>query len=98
MISDLEKRVKDLEKQNNYLTDRVEDLENLSRSSKLRFLNVPERAEGRDMLGFIQQIIPQLLDKMNFPSPPVIERAHRTGTTQEGYPGLRSTANTGKIP
>uniref|UniRef100_A0A671UH91 L1 transposable element RRM domain-containing protein n=1 Tax=Sparus aurata TaxID=8175 RepID=A0A671UH91_SPAAU len=81
MISDLEKRVKELEKQNNYLTDKVEDLENRSRSSNLQFLNVPERAEGRDMLGFIQQLIPQLLGKMNFSSPPVIERAHRTGTT-----------------
>ena len=80
-ISNLQKRVKDLEKQDNYLTDKVEDLKNHSRSSNLWFLNVPECAEGRDMLGFIQQLIPQFLGKMNFPSPTVIERAHRTGTT-----------------
>lgn len=81
-ISDLEKRVKTLEKENSYLKDKVEDAENRSRSSNLRFLHIPERAEGRDILGFMNQLIPRLLGKDNFPTPPNIERVHRSPTAR----------------
>ncbi|KAJ8369554.1 hypothetical protein SKAU_G00095820 [Synaphobranchus kaupii] len=60
--------------------DKVEDLGNRSRSSNLRFVRVPEAAEGRDLLGFMSHLIPQLLGPENFTAPPPIERAHRTPT------------------
>lgn len=41
-ISDLENHVKTPEKENSYLKEKVEDAENRSRSSNLRFLHVPE--------------------------------------------------------
>lgn len=66
-----------LEKENSYLKEKVDDLENRSTSSNLRFLNIPEEAEGRDMMGFVKHLIPLLLGKENFSAPPVIERAHR---------------------
>uniref|UniRef100_A0A3B3DZ89 L1 transposable element RRM domain-containing protein n=1 Tax=Oryzias melastigma TaxID=30732 RepID=A0A3B3DZ89_ORYME len=80
-LTNIETRVTFLEKENSYLRDKVDDLENRSRSSNLRFLRIPERAEGRDMVEFIQRLIPRLLGADNFPVPPVIERAHRSPTT-----------------
>lgn len=60
--------------------DKVQDLENRSRASNLRFVKIPESSEGRDTIGFMSQLIPQLLGRENFQTPPIIERAHRTQT------------------
>lgn len=79
-IDDLIKRVQTLEKENAYLKDKVDDAENRSRSSNLRFINVPEKSEGRDTIAFFNQLIPLLLGKENFPTVAVIERAHRSPT------------------
>lgn len=78
-ITDLVKRVKMLEKENTDLKSWAEDTENRSRRSNLRFIGIPERAEARDILGFMRQMIPQLLGEANFPTFPVIERCHRIG-------------------
>ncbi|KAK7877983.1 hypothetical protein WMY93_031363 [Mugilogobius chulae] len=80
-LTNLDSRVKFLEKENSFLRDKVDDLENRSRSSNLRFLRIPERAEGRDTVDFIQRLILLLLGADKFPVPPVIERAHRSPTT-----------------
>lgn len=79
-IGDLSKRVQALEKENAYLKDKAEEAENRSWSSNLRFINVPEHKEGRDVIAFMNQLIPQLLGKDNFPMAPVIERAHHSPT------------------
>ncbi|CAM4509610.1 unnamed protein product [Leuciscus chuanchicus] len=81
-ISDLEKRIEFIEKENTQLREKTEEMENRSRLHNLRFLWVPEQAEGRDILGFMKQFIPQLLGVENYPMPPVIERAHRTSTVR----------------
>uniref|UniRef100_A0A3B1JM17 L1 transposable element RRM domain-containing protein n=1 Tax=Astyanax mexicanus TaxID=7994 RepID=A0A3B1JM17_ASTMX len=77
-VDDLTKRVQTLEKENAYLKDKVEDAENRNRSSNLRFIGVPEKSEGRDMIVFMNKMIPLLLGCENFSTMPVIERAHRT--------------------
>lgn len=77
-LEGLTKRVLSLEKENAYLKDKADEAENRSRSSNLRFLNVPEQSEGRDMMAFLNQLIPQLLGKENFSAAPIIERAHRS--------------------
>lgn len=77
-MNDLSTRVKQLEKDYSYLMDKVEDLENRSRSANLRFVRAPESAEGRDMLRFMARLIPQLLVQDNFPTPSAIERAHHS--------------------
>ena len=68
-----------LEKENTDLKSRAEDAENRSRRSNLRFIGIPERAEGNDILSFMRRLVPQLLGEANFSSSPVIERCHRTG-------------------
>lgn len=81
-VTDLRKLASTLEKDNSYLKEKIEDLENRSRSHNLRFLNVPEQAEGSNMLEFMNKLIPLLLGEENFTSLPVIERAHRSPTTR----------------
>lgn len=73
-------RVCALEKDNAYLKEKVEDLENQSRRSNLCFIGVPEKMEGADMIAFIGQTIQSVLGKENFPVVPPVERAHRTPT------------------
>lgn len=60
-------RLQQLEKENAYLVDKVEDLENRSRSSNLRFIRVPESADGRNILSFMSRLIPELLGPEHFP-------------------------------
>lgn len=81
-VDDLVQRVKALEKDNAHLRERVEDAENQSRRSNLRFINIPQKkGEVRDLTGFVKQLIPQLFGKENFPTAPVVERAHRSPAT-----------------
>lgn len=81
-VQDHQTQLQHLEKENAYLVDKVEDLENRSRSSNLRFVKVLELAEGCDIYSFMSKLIPDLLGHENFPVLPVIERAHRSPTTQ----------------
>lgn len=71
-------RIQQLEKDNFYLIDKVDDLENRSRRSNLRFVGVKESVEGNDITGFMSRLIPQLLGQDNFPNPLFIEWAHRS--------------------
>ncbi|KAK7160964.1 hypothetical protein R3I94_003818 [Phoxinus phoxinus] len=80
-VTELQKYVKTLLSENSYLRDKVEDAENRSRAYNLRFLHVPEKSEGQDIIGFMRGLIQLLLGKENFVVPPVIERAHRSPTT-----------------
>uniref|UniRef100_A0A3Q3EIB2 L1 transposable element RRM domain-containing protein n=1 Tax=Labrus bergylta TaxID=56723 RepID=A0A3Q3EIB2_9LABR len=64
-ITDLARRVKVLEKENTDLKAWVEDAENRSRRSNLRFIGIPRGP----------RVITSLVKRI---SPPVIERCHRT--------------------
>lgn len=78
-----------LAKQVSLLTNKLDDLENRSRRSNLRIVNVPEKTEGNDAIAFLEKWLPEVLGPATFPSPPLIERAHRLpGRTQPN----RSTA------
>lgn len=83
-FEDLSKRVQTLEKENAYLKDRVDDAENRSRSCNLRFINVPEKSEGSDVIVFLNQLIPLLLGRDQFSAAPVIEMAHRSPIFSSG--------------
>ena len=80
-LTELQKQVKSLVNENSYLRDKIEDAENRSRAYNLRFLHVPEKSEGQDIIGFMRSLIHLLLGEENFTTPPVIERAHRSPTT-----------------
>lgn len=79
-LQELMTRNKELTKNNAYLMDKVQDLENRSRASNLCFVKIPESSEGRNTIGFMSQLILQFLGRENFQTPPIIERAHRTPT------------------
>lgn len=83
-FDDLSKRVQILEKENAYLKVRVDDAENRSRSCNLRFINVPEKSEGSDVIVFVNQLIPLLLGRDHFSVVPAIEMAHRSPTFSSG--------------
>ncbi|KAK7901123.1 hypothetical protein WMY93_017892 [Mugilogobius chulae] len=70
-VGDMQRRLCALEKDNTYLKEKVEDLENRSRRCNLRFINVPEKAEGVDS---------HTPREGNFATVPVVERAHRSPT------------------
>ena len=78
-IKDTRDRVDKMEKLITHLKDKTDDLENRSRRSNIRIVNVPEQAEGRDAVGFLEKFIPQILGMDNFTSPVTLERAHRIG-------------------
>uniref|UniRef100_A0A8C2ER77 L1 transposable element RRM domain-containing protein n=1 Tax=Cyprinus carpio TaxID=7962 RepID=A0A8C2ER77_CYPCA len=76
-------RIQQMEKDNFYLLDKVDDLENRSRRSNLRFVGVRESSEGSDIAGFMSRLIPQLLGQDNFSTPLIIEWAHRSPTVRQ---------------
>ncbi|KAK7877575.1 hypothetical protein WMY93_031707 [Mugilogobius chulae] len=79
-LTEAETRIKALEKQNDSLLNRLEDLENRSRRVNLRIINIPEKSEyGKDNTVFISELLKDALGPDVFPSPPYLERAHRTG-------------------
>uniref|UniRef100_A0A3B4F0H5 L1 transposable element RRM domain-containing protein n=1 Tax=Pundamilia nyererei TaxID=303518 RepID=A0A3B4F0H5_9CICH len=76
-----------LVKQVALLTNKLEDLENRSRRSNLRLVNVPEKIEGNDAVAFLEKWLPEVLGPATFPRQPLIERAHRLpGRTQPNRP------------
>lgn len=50
-------RCQQLEKDNTYLMDKVDDLKNRSRCSNLRFIGVHEAAGWSDIISFMSQLI-----------------------------------------
>lgn len=86
-VQDLKAQTMELTKDNAYLMDKIQDLENRSRASNLRFVKIPESSEGHDTAGFMSQLIQQLFGRDNFPTPPVIEWAHCIPTVQHGDRG-----------
>uniref|UniRef100_A0A8C3ACH1 Uncharacterized protein n=1 Tax=Cyclopterus lumpus TaxID=8103 RepID=A0A8C3ACH1_CYCLU len=61
--------------------------------SNIHIVKVPEKAEGQDIIGFVQQLILHRFGQEHFPHPPVIERAHRSPTQRND-----STSSTNPRP
>ena len=66
-----------LVKQVALLTNKLDELENHSRRSNLRLVNLPEKVENNDAVAFLERWLPEALGPAAFPTPPVIERAQR---------------------
>lgn len=90
-VTVLHNTVNGMEKVITALTEKVDDLENRDRRSNLRVIGLPENAEGRDVESFLEKWIPEVLGPENFPTPLVIERAHR-------IPGGRPKPNSPLTP
>lgn len=68
----------ELQKDNAYLKNKVDQMENQSRRSNIRVVGLKEDSEGRDPVRFFTQWIPDVLGIINFTKLLEIERAHRT--------------------
>ncbi len=80
-----ESAIKTLQSQNQSLLDRCDDLENRSRRSNLRILNIPEGSEdGKDPVKFISDVLMEVMGPDVFSTSPELERAHRTPTSRAG--------------
>lgn len=78
-ISIAEATIKSLQSQNTGLLGRLDDLENRSRRSNLRIVNVPEGSEnGKDPVKFISEMLMDIMGPDVFAKPPTLERAHRS--------------------
>ena len=83
-LTSAEATIKSMQSQNKLLQDRLEDLENRSRRSNLRIVNIAEGSEtGMEPKQFIADLLMATLGPELFASPPLIDRAHRTGPLPE---------------
>ena len=64
------------DKTNQFILQKLDDLENRSRRSNLRFVGVPESLQASALSDFCAQRIPEAL---GLPGPCTVERAHRMG-------------------
>ncbi|KAI7800009.1 putative LINE-1 type transposase domain-containing protein 1-like [Triplophysa rosa] len=81
-LAEMDKRVESL-------SQKLDDLENRSRRSNLRLVNLPEKVENPDAAAFLEKWLPETLGTAIFPAPPIIERAHRLpGRTQSNRSSL----------
>ncbi|RXN38810.1 restin-like protein [Labeo rohita] len=60
-----------------FLSRKLDDLENRSRRSNLRVVNLPEKVENPDAVAFLEKWLCETLGRSIFPTPHIIERAHR---------------------
>ena len=78
----------ELQRQANRITeaeDRIGQAEDsLKRRNNLRLIGLPEKAEGNDMCAFLEKWLITALGTDTFPTPPIIERAHRIGRLSAG--------------
>ncbi|KAK1886636.1 LINE-1 retrotransposable element ORF1 protein [Dissostichus eleginoides] len=76
-LVDLDFRVVKLRKENDFLMEKVDQLENYSRRNNIRVINLGESCEGNDPVNFFVNWIPATLGQEHFTEPLIIERAHR---------------------
>ena len=74
----LEARVAIVEKSNAELLEKLISFEDRSHRNNIRVVGLPEGAEGSNPTKFIQSFLQKTFEQ-EFPSPPEIDRAHRTG-------------------
>ncbi|KAJ3605997.1 hypothetical protein NHX12_028040 [Muraenolepis orangiensis] len=82
-LTTAEATIKALQAQNQTLMDHVDDIENRSRRSNLRIVNIPEGSEnGKDPVKFIAELLVECVGPDVFTEPPELERAHRSLATK----------------
>ena len=81
-LSELDSGVLRLQKEKDFLIDKVDQLENQSRQNNVRIVNLQEGEEGPDPVQFFTDWIPSVLGQQHFPEPLAIERAHRSPTSR----------------
>lgn len=77
-VSELENVCSSLHEKNSKLTSKVVDLEGRNRRQNLRILGLAETTEGGRPTEFISDLLCEVFGKEMLPSPPEIDRAHRS--------------------
>ncbi|KAK7916033.1 hypothetical protein WMY93_011794 [Mugilogobius chulae] len=77
-LAQLSSQAAKLSKDNAFLLEKVESLENHSRRNNIRLVNLREGCEGNDPVAFFTNWLPDTLGREQFTEPLLIERAHRT--------------------
>ncbi|KAL7837411.1 hypothetical protein SRHO_G00271220 [Serrasalmus rhombeus] len=77
-IERLEETVARLSQDNRRLKDRVVSMEDRNRRNNLRIANLPESIEGQRPSVFFWEMFVELLGTTVLPSPPELDRCHRT--------------------
>lgn len=77
-IADMNAQIAKLTKDNTFLLEKTESLENHSRRNNIRIVNLREGREGSDPVTFFTNWLPKILGHEHFTEPLMIERAHRT--------------------
>ena len=86
-LTKMEADVKSLQSQIKMLREQVDDLENRSRRSNLRIINIPEGSEtGQDPTKLISAMLMEICPGV-FNNPPELERAHRSPGPRPGDAG-----------
>lgn len=80
--------VNKLREENDFLLEKVDQLENYNRCNNIRVVGLYEGCEGTDPVKYFANWIPDTLGQEHFGEPLVIERAHRT-LGRHLYPGQR---------
>lgn len=87
-VSELENVCSSLRESNSKLTAKVVDLEGRSRRQNIRILGLAESIEGGRPTAFFSDLLCEVFGKETLPSPPEIDRAHRSLTAKPA-PGQR---------
>ena len=82
-IVSMEESLSQLQTENRRLVDKVDDLENRSRRPNMRIIGLPEGVEGSDAVGFVAGLLSEALGQECLPTPPVLDRAHRIGRSDD---------------
>lgn len=78
----LEAKCAVLEKDNEVLREKVDDLENRSRRNNVRIIGLPEKVEGKQPTAFVDTLLREVFGQETFPTPMIAERAHRIAITK----------------
>lgn len=77
-LANMDTQLAKLTKDNMFLLDKVESLENHSRCNNIRIVNLREGCEDNDPVAFFTNWLPNVLGREHFSEPLMIERVHRT--------------------
>ncbi|CAL1608047.1 unnamed protein product [Knipowitschia caucasica] len=83
-VTDIQAKLSDLVADNAKLKAKVLDLEGRSRRNNIRIVGLPEDVEGSKPTAFFSQLLFEVLGADTLPSPPRLDRAHRTLAAKPG--------------
>ncbi|KAK7878078.1 hypothetical protein WMY93_031274 [Mugilogobius chulae] len=83
-LANLEATCESLKKDNKQLKSKLSDLEGRSRRQNLRIVGLPESVEGPRPTVFFSQFLVEVFGAQTLPSPPELDRAHRSLVPKPG--------------